>query len=327
MSGIRKKGSYGSASNTKPSFSVKLDEVVMGQNLDGIDRFALNNARQDPTFLAEHLAYELHRMAGLPAPRTAHGMVTLNGRPLGLYVIKEAIDKQFLALNFGRPFRGGNLYEGPCCVDFVTNPAGVELKNEKEEMRTRDGIIRLAELIRTTPVQGFEAAVSAKLKLDKALTTLAIESIVGHWDSYFFNSNNYYLYDDPTDGRFIFLPHGMDWLYSNPANEPDITTRPDPMINPFSYPNARLRGSRLTNRIREVPALDERYRKEVGRVAREVWDVDKLLARIEQARTVILGTARTDVQTTADLTRFRASLDRIRDYVRAGKAFVQSAAP
>jgi spore coat protein H len=323
MSGVRRKGFFSSVSTTKPALSVAFDEFVKDQKLDGLDKLALNNAKQDKTFLKEHLGYEVYRMAGLPAPRTAHAQVTMNGKVYGLYVVKEAIDKTFLSAAFGRSYRNGNLYEGTI-VDFVTDPLKVELKNEAEEMRKRDDVIALSTLIKQSPDAQFEAMVGAALRLDLTMTVFAIDLIVSHWDSYEYYSNNYYIYDNPQDGKFLFIPHGMDRLFGVPADYP--YGEPYPLQDPFASLDAVEKGAhkgQLAVRIFNNPALMKKLRAEVARVIRQVWDVARLDARIDQAAAVI--TRATNAP--ADLASFKSYLPKVHDYVGKRKAFVESVTP
>ena len=34
--------------------------------------------------------------------------------------------------------------------------------------------------------------------------------IIGHWDGYAYNKNNYYLYQQPSNGKFVFIEYDMD---------------------------------------------------------------------------------------------------------------------
>ena len=114
-SGIRKKGFIGSRRDLfdKTGFTIDFHEFVREQRLLGLKKLTLNNAVQDPSFLHEHLAYEIFRRAGLPAPQTAHALVTFNGEPFGLYVVKESVDGEFLDRNFGGRERSGQSVRGP----------------------------------------------------------------------------------------------------------------------------------------------------------------------------------------------------------------------
>jgi hypothetical protein len=51
-----------------------------------------NNSADDPGSLNEFVGTYLFNAAGMPAPRVGHAVLSLNGRWLGLYVVKEAFD-------------------------------------------------------------------------------------------------------------------------------------------------------------------------------------------------------------------------------------------
>lgn len=306
--GIRKKGGIGSVAslNDKTGFSVKFDEFVAGQQLHGLDRLTINNAIQDPTFLHEHLGYEVYRRAGIPAHRTAHAALTFNGVGKGLFVLAESADKKFLRRYFGDGNEEGNLYEGECCGDFVWDPNHPELKDEIEEMRSRADLYALAAVITDAPDTEFEAQVRPLLDLDTFITGYAIDAVFFHWDGYSYNTNNFYMYHRPSDDRFIFMPHGMDqllqWLE----------------FDPFSWPNGRL-----SQRIREIPALDAAYQAELYRVVDEVWDVPVLLDRIDQVAAVVHTSDRTDEAWLRDLGWFEDNYVPTRDAVVLRKLRIQ----
>jgi len=299
--GIRQKGGYGSSSNLseKPAFSLKFNEFVPGQRLLGLRKLLLNNALEDPTLLSEHIGYEAYREAGLPATLTSHGVVTLNGMTYGIYVVKEAIAEDFLERNFGESYDEGNIYEGvfhpddQSLGDFVLHPEALELKDELEDMRSRDDVRALAALISDTPDADFVAAVSTKLDLDRYLTGFALDTILGYWDSYAYYLNNYYLYDHPQDGRFVYLPHGMDQLQYEELSSPM---------------------GRLAQRVHEIPELEERFVAELARL-RAAWPAEAMATRLERARETVHSTTRTDERTLGDLDGFDASYDQVRDKV------------
>jgi len=317
MVGIRRKGGINSLSplSEKPAFSIKLNAFIKHQRLFGIDKLILNNARQDVAFLNEHLGYELYRRAHLPAPLTAHAVVTFNGEPRGVYVIKEAVDRQFLVRNFGVADAGGNLYEGSCpfddpCTDFLEQPQRMELKRQGEERRNRDDLRALVKVVRETPEAEWVRAVRERLDLDGFLTGCAIDALANHWDSYSGNVNNYFMYDRSSDGRFVFIPHGMDSLFGVDGVYPDIEVR-----SPFAPPKGRL-----AEDVREAPALAGAYERAIQRVLREAWDERALMERIEQVGRTLHSTTRTDPRTQADLARFDGAVDRVRRFIVQRKA-------
>src|SRR5436305_814018 len=59
---------------------------------------------------SDRLGREIFNATTVPAPRAGHATVTLNGEPLGLYVLLEGANKQFLKRHFQNV--EGNYYEG-----------------------------------------------------------------------------------------------------------------------------------------------------------------------------------------------------------------------
>jgi hypothetical protein len=307
--GIRQKGGQGSVSSLdeKPGWSLKFDEFVRGQTYRGLDRLVLNNARQDRSLLNEHLGYELYRQAGLAAPRTAHALVMFNGKFHGFYVVREAYDKRSLRAAFGDG--RGNLYEGNCCVDFAAplgSPALLELKNEQEEGRTREDLEALAAVVEQAPDDALETALEARLDVDAYLTSYALDAALAHWDGYSLNLNNYYLYRRPRDGRFVFLPHGMDQLVELPESDP------------LEEPRARL-----ARRVREHPSLNARFHAHLARVVREVWDEQALAARAHSVRTVLETAPRDDPRVRVELEDIKKALPAQLERFRERRAFLE----
>jgi hypothetical protein len=256
----------------KPSFSVKLNEFVGGQKLDGLKKLTLENYVQDPTFLCGPIGYEVYRRAGLPAPRTSHGVVTFNGEPKGIYVLEEPVNQQWLEAQYGDG--AGNLYEGPW--DFPQGAGAAELKDEVEEGRTRDDLEALTAIVMDTPDAELAAALEARLDVEQFIQNFAVEMVSANWDNYAYAAWNYYLYDRPSDGRFVILVHGLNWPYWMSGLDPfDLYAYPWGMSTPPGY---------LCERMIMVPELETRFRDAVTAVARDAWDVavlDGIVTRVE----------------------------------------------
>ncbi len=313
--GIRKKGRAGSFASLsdKPGFSVKFDSFVPKQRLDGLKKLILNNFRQDrASLLHESVSYEIGRRAGLATARTAYAQVTFNNMDNGLYLVKEAIDKQFLTRHFGKDFDQGNLYEVDR-VDFMVNPARLGLKNETEEMRSRADIVRLAQAARETPDAAWSAAVGALVDLDTFITFYAVEVAISHWDGYCFYNNNTYLYHNPKNDKFVWLLHGTDQA-----------------LNPLTTGTSRLAvadmpNSQFPRRLRGIPALAARYRAEVQRVVADAWNLKELNAFIDQAATALRSATKGGMRTMAELKAFEEGLASMRLYLQKRKMELMAA--
>ncbi len=206
---IKGEGSFRTLAQ-KPPFKLKFDKFVNGQTFLGLKRLTLNNMVEDPSFLAERLAYDVYRHAGLPAPRCNSALVYVNGDFYGVYSNVETEDKTFLSRWFAS--NDGNLYEEGK-IDFVP---GAEVQFDLETNESTDDRTDLAQLIAAVDSASdgtFLQDVGASLDTDHFLRFSAAEAAVNQWDMYsytVFYPNNFRIYDDPTSGKFVFVPWGMD---------------------------------------------------------------------------------------------------------------------
>ena len=280
---IKLKGAAGSFQglDDKPGFTVNIDRFRPGARFHGLDRFHLNNAAQDPSFLAEWLGAHLFLEAGVPAARVTHARVLLDDRDLGLYVFKEAIDRDFLQRHFNDS--SGNLYDGGTGVDLDELVERDEGKNglPGADLKALVAACRLAD-----PAQR-QAAISARLDVDAFVTFMALELMAGHWDGSTIGHNNYRIYVDPANGdRIRFLPHGMDQIFGDPGAP--ILDRPPTIVAGAVMGVPEWRGA-YRDRLRDLlplfaaegailPRLDsvaERIRPavaETGGEALEAWE-------------------------------------------------------
>jgi CotH kinase protein len=197
--------------DAKPAWKVKFDEFVPDQTFHGLRRMTLNNLFEDPSFLAERLAYDVYRAAGVPAPRCNSALVYINDEYYGVYANVEAEDKTFLRRWFDDV--SGNLYEEGQS-DFVP---GAELAfnlETNEERNDRSDLINLiAAVSGATNPDSFLDDIGTYMDTRNYLRFTAVEAAVNQWDMYSYTVfwvNNLRLYSDPSTGKFHFIPWGHD---------------------------------------------------------------------------------------------------------------------
>jgi hypothetical protein len=159
--------------------------------------------------LSEWLCSELFREAGVPAPRAIPVLVELNGRRLGIFVLLESVDQQFLARYFKNTH--GNVYCPPGNND-ITEPLdciGGRDKNNQADL------INLASAAQAAGT----ARLSQVLDMDRFISFMAMEVMLCHWDGYTFNVKNYLLFHDLDAQKMVFIPHDLDQMLRNP-NQP-----------------------------------------------------------------------------------------------------------
>ncbi|AKT41126.1 CotH kinase family protein [Chondromyces crocatus] len=300
--GVRQKGNDLVDLADKPSFSVKFDEFA-DTKLHGLNKILLNASIQDPTFLRELIGADMYTRAGLPTARTAHAQVRFNGEDRGIYVVVESVDKDFLRVHFGEQNEEGNLYEGPCCGDFIGDVEQLELKDE-DEGRTRDDIRGLAQIIAQTPDALLENLLTRYLDLDGFMKGYALDAALAHWDGYAYRANNYYLYNNPDDDRFVFIPHGMDRILDDASFDTETT--------PVAL---------LPQRIRAIPTLEAQFQSALASVMITTWNETAMTSAMDRTG-ALLRAASAGPRTTQDLATFEASVGPLKEALTRRRALL-----
>ena len=274
--GVRKKGFLGSQSDTKPSLKLRFDKYVDGQSLGGvIERLTLNNSIQDASMVNTCLAYQIFEAAGLPSSRCNFATVTVNGTELGLYVHVEEIKRPFLALHFASG--EGNLYEGTVS-DFTVDFRGTLEKKTNEGADDWSDIDAVVDALRDPSDAGLES-LSQGVDLDRFLSFWATEVLVGHWDGYSGNRNNYYFYREP-DGRFVFIPGGVDDTFH-------LKDDPNPFDNINDPPPSVLALSAIPSRLYNDAEWRSKYVVRLKELLDTVWREDKLLKSVDEMAAIV----------------------------------------
>ena len=156
--------------------------------------------------MCEAVGSELFRAAGVPAPRVNYAHVQLNGNDLGLYVLAEAVNKDFLAKYFTRT--KGNLYEGANVdvTEKLEKDSGDDSKDQKD-------IKALAAAAKEPDPAARLKKLSTLLDIDRFISFAATEIFAVHRDGYSMDRNNYRIYNDPGSNQMVFIPHGFDQLF------------------------------------------------------------------------------------------------------------------
>lgn len=260
---MKLKGAAGSFRDLNDRPALTLSMRKKGERFHGLDKFHLNNSVQDESYLNELIASQLCHEAGVPAARTTHARVWLNGRDLGFYVLKEGMDDAFLKRHFKN--HKGNFYEGAFCAD-------IDAPLEKEFGDGPDDRSDLKELIAACR-EGDQAKrwklIEEKVAIDEFIDFAAMELMMCHWDGYCQNKNNYRVYFRADDKKVCFFPHGMDQMFG------DINS------SVFHVP-----GPIVANAVLQNPAVQVKYRQRVRELL-PLFAPEKLHAKIDVAQTRI----------------------------------------
>ncbi len=301
--GVRKKGFLGSLSKVKPSLKVRFDKFVDGQVLGGaMKRLTLNNVQQDPSMLNTCMAYHVFAAAGLPVPRCNFATVAVNGENLGLYVHVESMKTAFLDRNFSDP--SGNLYEGTVS-DFRPKWRGTLQKKTNETEADWSDIDAVVAALQDPSPAGLEALADI-IDIDRFFTFWAVEVLIGHWDGYAGNRNNFYIYREP-NGPFVFIPWGADQVF---------TSIDGPFDDFVSPPSVTAHGA-IAHRLYRDDAMRAAYVARVKELLDTVWNEEELLSLADDMAAIVQ-------QHILDKRQASAARDaeRMREFIRERRAVI-----
>jgi hypothetical protein len=349
--GVRYKGSYGSlyfclGEDGRPkckrmSLKIEIDHVEKDRRYLGLKTLNLHGSRGDDPGMRERLAYEVFRAMGIPTSRTNHARVVVNGRPMGIYLLVEQVDREFLKDRFRDP--GGPLYKEawPVSSDPTYYSAkekdGPGKKADREDPVRHQAFLDFHAALASSDGKGPETRLSRFLDPDAMMRYLAADFATRNYDGImaFYcggdgktcGNHNYYWYREPASGLFHLIPWDLNWTFQLNSTFNFVpgwkTEKPD---CDKRYPSAEgkttVRTPACDALFREWAACDRaRYRKALQEVLEGPLKEGRAEAMLEGWAAVLGdasvaegGLGRERIQ--GDVHRLRQDLQAIRNLVK-----------
>jgi spore coat protein CotH len=205
----------------KFSFKLDFDQFedtypdIKDQRFYGFKQLNLNNNFEDQSELREKIASDLFREFGVPSANTAfyEVYVTIDGveQYFGLYTMVEEVDNTVIKTQFSD--YSGNLYKpegiGATFEYGSFNTADFYKKTNEEAADWTDVkelYNALHSSLRTTNPTEWHSLMESKMNMELYLKWLAANTVMQNWDTYGIMTHNYYLYNDPTTSKFVWIP-------------------------------------------------------------------------------------------------------------------------
>lgn len=255
--GFRFKGTNTSLKTPRPSFTVKFNEFITDQRFHGQRKLGFESSEGDPSYLGEFIGNEVFRSAGIPAPRNTFARVKLNGKDLGVYVVAEGVNKDFLDRHFDKS--KGNLYEGD-----GTDITG-KLDNDSDNQTKDQADIKALAAAAKEPVEQRWKKLQSVLDADRFVTFVAAEVLLGHTNGYALARARYRIYNDPGSGLLVFMPHGIESVFG--VSDAPMATA--------------LKGM-LATAVLETPEGKQRYREQMNKLLNKSLKLELAQARIKE---------------------------------------------
>ena len=218
---------------TKLSMKVKVNWDDSNREFHGLRRLQLHNMNLDPSQMHERLGYWLFREMGVPAPRSVHARLIVNGTYVGVFALTEQIDGRFTRHNFDDGT--GNLYKEvwPLHAGYVTGDLFfVEaLKTNEDENPSIELIKNFGSEVKAAGPDGAAEVVDRWMDVDEVLAWAVVDRTIRnddgpfHW--YCFGEcrpHNYYWYEEPTAGTLHLIPWDLDNAFQNIVKDSNPVT-------------------------------------------------------------------------------------------------------
>ena len=196
------------------NFDYYEDDVVEvdNQRFHGFKELKFPSGFEDDSLIRDKITADLFRAAGVPAAEGGMMAVYVDAGdgPMfwGVYGAFEDPSGELLDAWFGDD--SGNLYkpDGQTAALHRFSAGDFEKKTNEDEEDWSDAEAFVDALnASTSDAEAWRTALEATFEVDAFLRYLAMNNLIGNWDSYGNMTHNYYLYGDPAEsGRLVWIP-------------------------------------------------------------------------------------------------------------------------
>ncbi len=270
---------------------------VEDQRFYGFKELKFGNAFGDDSLVRDKVAADLFRDAGIPAAKGAlvEIYVDVGEGPVywGAYTMFEDPCGELLDSWFGDD-------DGSCYKADGTGATLAEFSADSFEDKTNDTtdaaeIAALVAALNDDSVSAaqWRAALEETLDVDGFLRLLAVNNLIGNWDTYGLMTHNYYLYADPgQDGRLVWVPWDFNLSFAASNIRTPLSITMDEVES--DWPMIRL--------LMDDPVYAEAYAGHLADLLDGPMSAEAQKARFEDAVALIADSAAAESGTYTNIT-------------------------
>ena len=296
----------GSREYPKKSLKIKFDS---GEFITGSDVLNLNAEYLDNTLMHQYLSTRLFNDAGLYCFKSEHAKIYLNGSYLGIYLMVENVDTDFLK-NRGLD-RNGNLYKATkdwASLGIWDDISRYWEKKTNENLGTGD-LQELIDNINTVPEDDYLQWARETFNYENMVSIIAMNILISNYSTYY---HNYHMFHDINrSGKWFMTPWDLDktigqYYIHTHFDISSLTGYPD---NP--YPERAFIDDQIFSDIKgKIMEFSDKY-----------YNIEHLGPIIDSLKTVIRTAVEEDTtKIFSDMAVFDAAIDHDKSYIqqRAG---------
>lgn len=284
--GVRLKGGLSIFDNKKP-LKIDFNHYVSGKQYDGVKKLNLQNASYDAAVQRDLLGYHIFREAGIKASRAAYTKVFMNDVYVGVYIMVEQVDEDFLQNMFASD--GGILYKN--------KNLGVEVDSGEPTLAYYNEMVSIATNLSG---QAFVNAIEKVLDTDACLRFFLVENFIEAKDNPIDVNSNFYLYRQPETGLLYWIPWDLNYAFFGGTSYPLVHT---------------LTGNAVYKKMLQTPVYRQRYLELACEMLEYALTEDKLHQFIEQNAQLIRTDLMTDTYFPYTIDRFDLEINTIKTLI------------
>lgn len=235
LSGFNPMQPSGFKIRTKLSMKIKFNGMGSENRFYGLNKLQFHSQSMDPSQMRERFGYWLFREMGVPAPRSVHARIVINGKYSGLYALTEQVDGRFARHHFENG--KGNVYKEVWPLNSDGQPQAKEsylarLKTNEDDNPSVELMTTFANEIAVASDPEVPEVIAKWMDVKEIVSFAVVDRAIRnddgpfHW--YCFGgpcaNHNYYWYEEPTTKRFHLIPWDLDNAFENIINNANPVT-------------------------------------------------------------------------------------------------------
>ena len=295
------------------------------QLFEGMGDLNLNAMYTDKSFIREKLAWDLFEAMGELAPRAHYATLLLNGKPQGLYLAVEKVNKYFLQ-NHGRTissvYDAGGYYSLGDMTVQSRKLLPLYYPKEVGDKDDYDDLFNLFTVLNAAPDSSFPRIADSLFDMSSIYNWFAGNILMMMGDSY---NKNYLLYRNLSRsvGQWTVIPWDYDISFGTTGDF--VIPYPQSLLNDgFSYTFPPLSGPTniLKERMLQSPAMMNHLRLRVDTLLNTVFTNEHLDPLIDSLASLITNEVIADSQKRGTYQDFVDAVDALKYFITARRDFL-----